>query len=107
MNEAASSPESSALLDPAAWCVQHPRIAIGIGAFCLWISVSLIIRLWFIHRKEHFAKKLVWSVILLIPLFGWLAYGGCFRTLKSINTPCPREHDWGDTTITGFGGGHD
>ncbi|MES2572349.1 MAG: hypothetical protein V4710_20130, partial [Verrucomicrobiota bacterium] len=42
---------------------------------------SLIIRMWFIHRNARFLKKLLWSVALLIPLFGWLFYAGLFQPL--------------------------
>jgi hypothetical protein len=62
----------------------HPVATIWIAAFCLWVSIAFIIRLWFVHRTTSTLKKLMWSFILLIPLFGWLAYGGCFtRSIAS------------------------
>ena len=51
----------------------------GIGAFCLWVSVSLIIRMWLVERSASVFKRILWSVMLLIPLFGWLAYGAWFH----------------------------
>jgi hypothetical protein len=64
--------------------------------------------MWFVHRKVPLLKKLFWSIVLLIPPLGWLAYAGCFKKLDSINTRCPAEHDWtgcGDGGGDGFGGG--
>ena len=48
-----ATPELSPLLDPVAWFSHHPRIAIGVGAFCLWVSVCLILRMWLIHRSAR------------------------------------------------------
>jgi bacteriorhodopsin len=92
-------------LDAVSWLSEHPRIAVYIAGFCLWISVCLIIRIWIIHRRTRFIRKVIWSFIVLVPFFGWLAYCGCFTPLDSINTPCPTEHDW--TSCFGGGGGFD
>ena len=81
--------EASQPFDLLAWLASHPRAAIGIGAFCLWISVSLILHLWFVHRRESFAKKVLWSFVLLFPLLGWLFYAGCFRIPDPSNNPPP------------------
>jgi len=67
------------LVDASAWFAQHPRVAIALAAFCLWVSVCLILRMWLIHRRASFLKKLLWSVMLFVPLFGWLFYAGCFQ----------------------------
>jgi hypothetical protein len=99
------NPEPMPLYDFPGWISRHPVVAIWMGAFCLWVSIVLMIRVWFVHRKAPFFKKLIWSMVLLFPLFGWLVYGGFFRPLDSINTPCPGEHDW--TSSSGGGGGFD
>jgi hypothetical protein len=84
-----SDMEVSQPFDLVTWLVLHPRAAIEIGAFCLWISVSLMLHMWFIHRCESLMKKLVWSFLLLLPLFGWLLYAGCFQIPDYSDTPCP------------------
>ena len=94
------SQQLSVSYDPSAWVTQHPVITIWLAAFCLWVSISLIIHMWFVHRRASAIKKLLWSFALLIPLFGWLSYCGCFTQLDSINTPCPHEHE-----PVGSGGG--
>lgn len=50
--------------------------------FCLWLSLSLIIRLWLKQRRDSWFKKLMWSAILCIPLAGWLLYGAFYTPLS-------------------------
>jgi 4-amino-4-deoxy-L-arabinose transferase-like glycosyltransferase len=50
-----------------------PQI-IGLGGLeC--ISVLIIIRLWRKKRRMSIWSRCFWSVVLLVPLFGWLFYG--------------------------------
>jgi hypothetical protein len=39
------------------------------------ISVFLIVRLWRRRRRMSVLSRCFWSVVLLVPLFGWLFYG--------------------------------
>lgn len=78
--------------DLADWLSHHPIGAIWVGAFCLWVSVSLIVRMWVIHRRAAFLKKFLWSFVLFIPLFGWLLYGGLFHVPGFTDVDCPTEH---------------
>ncbi len=78
--------------DLANWLAQHRIVALCVVAFCLWVSSCLILRMWFIHRRGAFRKKLIWSVILLLPLLGWLFYGAFFTMPDVSDTPCPTEH---------------
>jgi hypothetical protein len=80
------------MLDLVGWLSRHPVAGVWIGAFFLWVSVALIIRMWFIHRRASFLNKLVWSFVLLIPLFGWLLYSGLFRVPTFTDVQCPTEH---------------
>jgi hypothetical protein len=84
-----SDMEASQPFDLVTWLVLHPKAAITIGAFCLWVSVSLILHMWFVHRRQALIKKLLWSFVLLVPLFGWLFYGGCFQLPERTDNPCP------------------
>ncbi len=75
------------LFDVESWCVAHPQAAVYIAAFCLWVSVALVIRMWVLYRRVSLVKKLIWSVVLLVPFFGWFFYGGCFQIPDYHNTP--------------------
>jgi hypothetical protein len=70
-------------------------VATGVGATCGCVSLYLIVRMWRSYRRESFLRKVFWSLILCVPLFGWLAYGGRFAPEESINTPCSSENWWG------------
>ena len=43
------------------------------------ISVALIVSLWVRHRHDHLLKRLGWSLVLLVPVIGWVFYGGLYR----------------------------
>ena len=76
---------------------EHWKLTIYLCAFWLWISATLTIRMWRVHRCVGRVKKILWSGMLLVPLFGWLAYGAWFRIPDYHNTPIS-EHP-------GLGGG--
>ena len=56
-------------------------IVLKCGGIVLWGlgSLSLILSLWIKHRNDRITKKLFWTVILCVPLVGWLFYGGLFN----------------------------
>lgn len=91
MTPETTNPEPSLAIDAPRWLAAHPHVAISFGAFCLWVSICLLLNLWLI-RRGSFLKKLVWSFIVLFPLFGWVAYGGCFPAPDYHNTPCAPNH---------------
>lgn len=62
--------------------VHHHVAGVLIGLFCVWLSVSLIIRLWLVHKKDSLPRKLIWSLILSVPFFGWLLYGAFYTPLS-------------------------
>jgi len=57
------------------------RVILSIAALAVWaaISVFLIMHLWLKHRQESRRKKLLWSLILLMPVVGWVFYGGFYN----------------------------
>jgi hypothetical protein len=61
----------------------HRTAVILVIAFCVWTSLWLIVQLWRNHRQDSPVKLLVWSLILWVPLFGWLAYGAFYARLPS------------------------
>jgi hypothetical protein len=60
----------------------HHLAGVLIGLFCVWLSVSLIIRLWLVHKKDSLPRKLMWSLVLSVPFFGWLLYGAFYTPLN-------------------------
>jgi|GEM_PF-3675112 len=65
-------------LDPLRWLATQPMLCLALGGVCFWVSGYLMLRIWIVHRTASTLKKWVWSLVVLIPLFGWLAYGGLF-----------------------------
>jgi bacteriorhodopsin len=59
----------------------HHLVGVLFFAFCAWVSISLIILLWLKHRSDPFFKRLFWSFVLCIPIFGWIAYGAFYTPL--------------------------
>ncbi len=57
----------------------NPTATAIVAGICLWISLCLIVRLWATRRTDPALRKLVWSAVLLLPLFGWLFYGAFYR----------------------------
>ena len=43
------------------------------------ISAALILFLWVRHRRDTVLKRLFWSLVLLVPVIGWVFYGGLYR----------------------------
>jgi hypothetical protein len=72
--------------------VQQRTTAIIVVAICAWISLCLIARLWLVHRGRTFGVKLVWSFVLFVPLFGWIAYGAFFAPPSVSSNRTPTEH---------------
>lgn len=71
-------------------CVMSDRtlfiIGSGIWAF---ISLSLVARIWIIHRRESFGKKLFWASVVLVPFIGWFFYGAFFKPVGDNRVVCP------------------
>jgi hypothetical protein len=72
------------------WLLRHPTFAAWLAGLCFWVSCCCLIHMWLLQRAGFF-KKLRWSFVVLIPLFGWLAYGGGFRSPDFNDTPCPEN----------------
>ncbi len=62
-----------------AWLLRHPFVLLGCVIACLWISLSLIFRLWSKSNPDRTIRKMLWSFILFLPFFGWIFYGGFYR----------------------------
>ena len=57
------------------------------------IALIVIVRIWLKRRPRSLAGRLIWSVILLVPLFGVLAY--------FFLTENPDEHPYDTDTMRG------
>lgn len=64
------------------------RVAILLLAVAEVAALAIIARLW-IRRRHHFVTRLLWSLILLVPLFGLLMYGFIVSDLE----PNPERTD--------------
>jgi hypothetical protein len=42
------------------------------------VSGGLIIHLWVRHPVDTVLKRLIWSVVLLLPFVGWILYGAFY-----------------------------
>ena len=65
--------------DTLDYLVAHRTLGICAFGVCAFVSLSLIARLWVLHRRAHAMSKAVWSVVLLIPVFGWLFFVAFYR----------------------------
>jgi hypothetical protein len=74
---------------------RDPTLVIVLCAMWAWISLSLIVRMWLVHRQTRTFKKLLWSLMLLVPLFGWLMYAAFFQPLAFNDVVAPTEHSGG------------
>ena len=72
----------------------HHHIAdIVLFLFSAWLSLSLIARLWLKHRGDPVLKRLLWSIALCVPFFGWLAYGAFYTPLAENDVKAPVNRD--------------
>jgi hypothetical protein len=69
------------------------RAALTLLFICVWVSLALIIRLWLVHRGDSFLKRLIWSLVLCVPFFGWLLYGAFYTPLRENDVKAPVNRD--------------
>jgi uncharacterized membrane protein len=84
--------------------IAHRSIAIAAAALWAFVSLCLIARLWVFHRRAGTISKLVWSIVLLIPLFGWLFFAAFHRVPEALSWTGHAEHGR-DAPYAGSGGG--
>ena len=75
--------------------LNHPVLLIALCAIWAWVSIALVIRLWLVHWRASFVKKFLWSLMLLVPVFGWMFYGGFFQPPGFHNTPASETPSFG------------
>ena len=59
------------------------------------INFLLITNLWSKQTKGSMTKKIVWTFIILVPVFGWICYG-------SIYEPPSKNKPTGSTPASGW-----
>jgi hypothetical protein len=52
----------------------HWKLAVALLIVCEGFSLCLIARLWLTRRKMGVVRKLAWSLVLLLPVVGWLFF---------------------------------
>jgi hypothetical protein len=70
----------------------HRNAAVVLAAACVFVSLCLVARLWVVHRKASVLRKLVWSVLLFLPLIGWIFYGAFFHPPNISDNRAPTEN---------------
>jgi len=80
----------------------HNRALFLVGVFCVWISLSMIVRMWLKYPGDSFLKKAGWSLILCVPFFGWLFYAGMYSPPSENSIKAPVNAD----AVTGGVGSH-
>jgi hypothetical protein len=76
----------------------HHRVAaIILAGLCAWVSLSLIARMWFVHRRAGLIKKLFWSLVLLVPIAGWIFYGALFHPPSVTGIRAPEDQSGENT----------
>ena len=78
MKPAPSLPYSAKPPEPIAWMLQNRAEAGAILVGLAGISLVFILHLWIAHRRASLVKKFTWSLILCLPLLGWLFYLALF-----------------------------
>ncbi len=73
--------------EPIAWMLRNPAETESLLLCCFGISVVLILHLWLSYRRASLLKKIAWSLILLLPLLGWLLYFALFNPPGYSDTP--------------------
>jgi hypothetical protein len=71
---------------------EHSHVAVAAVAIWAFVSLCLIARLWLIHSSGGAGTKLVWSLILLIPVVGWILYAGFYHAPEASGVPASTEH---------------
>jgi hypothetical protein len=83
--------------------LSHSMVAVGAAAIWAFVSLCLIARLWVLHRCDRVIGKLIWSLVLCIPLFGWIFFIAFYRPPEALDWTGHAEHGRDAGYI---GGGH-
>ena len=54
-------------------------VIVAAAAASALVSASLILCLWIRHRRDSLFKRCLWSLVLLVPVIGWIFYGGLYQ----------------------------
>jgi hypothetical protein len=83
--------------------VAHRPLGVVIAGICAFVSLSLITRLWVLHRRARTMSKIVWSVVLLLPVFGWLFFAAFYRAPASLSWTGTEEYGYTSGGTDGHG----
>ena len=84
----------------------HRGVAVALAAIWAFVSLCLIARLWVIHRRDLVIAKLSWTVVLLVPLLGWLFFAAFYRSPEALGWTGHAEHGRDAYVESGVGPGH-
>jgi len=63
-----------------------PVVNIVLLIIYVTVTVALLYHLWQKRPPDSVRKKLYWSIVILLPWVGWLAYGALYHPLKPNST---------------------
>ncbi len=70
----------------------HWKLVAILCAISVSISLCLIANLWIRRRSDSLGRKLSWSIILLVPVIGWLFYAAFYHPPEASGVPASTEH---------------
>ena len=93
--------------NPVDYLLTNWRAGAMLGAVSLAISLCLIARLWLVHRAEGTVSRLLWSGVLVVPIFGWLFFAAFYRAPMRLAGDGHAEHGQAADGGAGHGAGAD
>jgi hypothetical protein len=89
--------------DSLDFLVAHRTLGVATAGICAFVSLSLIARLWVLHRRAPTMSKILWSIVLLLPVFGWLFFAAFYRAPASLSWTGTEEHGFTSGGTDGHG----
>jgi type VI protein secretion system component VasK len=67
------------MINPADYFREHHTLTLALLLSSLCVSLFMALRMWLRHSDKPFFLKIVWTLVLLIPIVGWILYLGLFQ----------------------------
>jgi uncharacterized membrane protein YhaH (DUF805 family) len=84
----------------------HWRVAAIAFVVCFGISLCLIARLWVRERHDTTLRKFAWSLVLVVPIFGWLFFAAFYHAPRRSANEGHVEYGQAAQGDGGFASGH-
>ena len=84
MNEGLTGDPFEDYVRVTAWLQARPALVALLLTASLCVSMKFTVQMWLLHREASVVKRIAWTVILLVPLVGWICYGGFFHVPSTL-----------------------